>query len=253
MTGSTAGRGSAPPSCGRSSTTRSAPTRCTCTATTSASSASTASRRIRATAAGRTPSPSIRSQTVVDPPELRLLRRPLRLPLPRLRAQRHVDDGHHGGRGVSGALARRRAAGARSAARPPPSAATRPIQAFDQPVGFAPVWTPRDVTAQPGDTIRWQFDQPGNANAAGASHDLHLSRPGARRRETGRRATSTRSSRPPSTTTAPTRFYCSIHPDSMRGADRRRGGRCDAGDRPGPPVGVPRPAGRDRQRSARRC
>ena len=47
------------------------------------------------------------------------------------------------------------------------AATNRSIQAFDQPIGFAPVWTPSDITAQPGDTITWHFDEPGNANAVG--------------------------------------------------------------------------------------
>ena len=84
-------------SCGRASTTPSARTRCTCTATTSAD------RRVD----GQPPHPGDRAwkDTVPvlaepdgrRPAVLRLLRRALRVPLPRRRARRHVDDGPDGG------------------------------------------------------------------------------------------------------------------------------------------------------------
>jgi plastocyanin len=95
-------------------------------------------------------------------------------------------------------------------------AATRPIQAYDQPVGFPPVWTPNALTAQPGDTIRWQFDQPGNPNGAGASHDLYLVRPGLADEKLGVSYLN-----PVVEATVDEAgtysFYCSIHRDSMRG------------------------------------
>ena len=95
-------------------------------------------------------------------------------------------------------------------------AATRPVQAFDQAVGFAPVWTPGQLTAQPGDTIRWQFEQPGNANAAGASHDLYLVRPGLADEKLGVSYLNpvVEATVDEAGTYA---FYCSIHRDSMRG------------------------------------
>jgi plastocyanin len=96
------------------------------------------------------------------------------------------------------------------------AAVTRPVQAFDQPVGFPPVWTPNQLTAQPGDTIRWQFDETGNANAAGASHDIYLVRPGAADEKLGVSYLN-----PVVEATLDTEgtytFYCSIHRDSMRG------------------------------------
>jgi plastocyanin len=95
-------------------------------------------------------------------------------------------------------------------------AAVRPIQAFDQQVGFAPVWTPNQITAQPGDTIQWHFDEPGNANAAGASHDLYLVRPGQADERLG--ASYLGPTIEATLDTAGTySFYCSIHRDSMRG------------------------------------
>jgi plastocyanin len=101
-------------------------------------------------------------------------------------------------------------------ASPAGAAVVRPVQAFDQTIGFPPVWTPRDLTAQPGDTIRWQFDQPGNPNASGASHDLHLIRPGAADEKLGVSYLN-----PVIDVVVDTEgtydFYCSIHPDSMRG------------------------------------
>jgi plastocyanin len=95
-------------------------------------------------------------------------------------------------------------------------AAIRPVQAFDQPVGFAPVWTPSELTAQPGDTIRWQFDEPGNANAKGASHDHDLVRPGLADERLGA------SYAGPAVQAVVNEigtysFYCSIHRDSIRG------------------------------------
>jgi plastocyanin len=95
-------------------------------------------------------------------------------------------------------------------------AAVRPIQAFDQPIGFAPVWTPNTITAQPGDTIQWRFDEPGNPNAAGASHDLYLVRPG---QPDERLSASYLGPTVEATLNDPGTysFYCSIHRDTMRG------------------------------------
>lgn len=96
-------------------------------------------------------------------------------------------------------------------------AATRPIQAFDQAVGFAPVWAPSELAAQPGDIIRWQFDQPGNANATGSSHDLFLTRPGRTEEKLGVSYLNPviEATVDEAGTYA---FRCSIHPDSMRGS-----------------------------------
>jgi plastocyanin len=95
-------------------------------------------------------------------------------------------------------------------------AETRTVQAFDQPVGFAPVWTPSQLSAQPGDTIQWRFDQPGNPNAAGASHDLYLVRPGLADERLGASYAG-----PTVETTVDDpgtySFYCSIHRDTMQG------------------------------------
>lgn len=95
-------------------------------------------------------------------------------------------------------------------------AAVRPVQAFDQPVGFAPVWTPSQLTAQPGDTIRWQFDEPGNPNAVGASHDLYLVRPGQADERLGASYLAPTVEATLTDVGAYT-FYCSIHRDTMRG------------------------------------
>jgi len=95
-------------------------------------------------------------------------------------------------------------------------AATRPVQAFDQAVGFPPVWTPNALTAQPGDTIRWQFEQPGNPNGAGASHDLYLARPGVADEKLGVSYLNPVVEATVDEAGTYT-FYCSIHRDSMRG------------------------------------
>jgi plastocyanin len=92
----------------------------------------------------------------------------------------------------------------------------RNIQAFDQAIGFAPVWTPNAITAQPGDTITWHFDEPGNPNAVGASHDLYLVRPG----QADERLSASYLGPTVEATlndAGTYSFYCSIHRDSMRG------------------------------------
>jgi plastocyanin len=96
------------------------------------------------------------------------------------------------------------------------SAATRPVQAFDQPEGHPPVWTPSQLSAQPGDTVRFQFEQPGNPNAAGASHDVFLVRPGQPESKLGVSYLN------PTVEAALDQegtysFFCSIHRDSMSG------------------------------------
>ena len=137
----------------------------------------TASRRIRATAGWKDtvavlsatrPSSCGRTSTTS--------RGRLRLPLPRRRARRHVDDGPDGGRRMRRAA--HRGAARRWRSRRPGRRRARgghaPVQAFDHADGFTPVWTPNDVPAQVGDTIKWRFTQPGNANAA--VHPRHLAR-----------------------------------------------------------------------------
>ena len=199
-------------------TSPSARTRCTCTATTSAWSASTA----------QPPHPGDRgwkdTVAVYRQPDrrraavLRLLHRRLRLPLPRRRARRHVDDGPDGG----GRMIRRR----RSSARSPPLALCR--RGRRRPPSPAPsrrstrrrsARSGRRSTlpAQVGDTIEWRFTQPGNPNAS--THDIWL--------VAARRAAARSSARPTSAPTAPRtvvnaagtyQFYCSIH----GGLDARR-------------------------------
>lgn len=119
-------------------------------------------------------------------------------------------------------------------------AATRPVQAFDQPVGFAPVWTPSELMAQPGDAIRWQFDQTGNPNAAGASHDLYLVRPGQADERLGASYLT-----PVVETTVEEpgtyAFYCSIHRDSMRGTIAVAAGESTPVIDPGRPWETPAP------------
>jgi plastocyanin len=119
-------------------------------------------------------------------------------------------------------------------------AAVRPVQAFDQPAGFAPVWTPSALSAQPGDTIRWQFEQPGNANANGASHDLHLIRPGGPDEKLGVSYLN-----PVIEATVQDEgtysFYCAIHRDSMVGEIAVKAGEATPVEDPGRPWETPAP------------
>ncbi len=113
-------------------------------------------------------------------------------------------------------------------------AATRPIQAVDDPATFQKYWTPKDLAAQQGDTIQWRLTEPGNASAA--SHDIWLIPPGGTQQDAVQLGT---------TATTPTvtasvdqlgtyQFYCSIHgglaPGGMNGTIA-----VGAAD-PGPPV-----------------
>ena len=176
--GSTAARGWARPSCGRASNNSAA----------HASDAparlplprrqrSTASRRIRATRAGRTPSRSTRNQTVVVRPYFDYFAGRLRVPLPRRRARRHVDDGPDGGRRVirrallaallalallAAAVGERR--GARGRSRPSTRRRSRPS-------GRRRTFPRSPATRSSGTST-----QPGNANAA--THDIWLVAPG---------------------------------------------------------------------------
>jgi plastocyanin len=95
-----------------------------------------------------------------------------------------------------------------------PTGVTRPVQAYDRPIGYAPVWAPGELSAQPGDTIRWQFDEPGNPYAAGATHDLWLAAPGQPAARLGA------SSEQPAFEAVVDQegtyaFYCAIHRDTM--------------------------------------
>jgi plastocyanin len=116
-------------------------------------------------------------------------------------------------------------------------AATRPVQAFDQSVGF-PVWTPNQLSAQPGDTIRWQFEQPGNPNGTGASHDLYLVRPGAPDEKLGVSYLDPVVEATVDETGTYT-FYCSIHRDTMRGTITVAAGEATPVVEPGHPWEIP--------------
>ena len=156
----------------------------------------------------------------------------LRLPLPRRRARRHVDDGPDGG----GRVIRRLLAGAALAVAllgPAASAhaATRPIQAFDTPT-FRTIWWPNTL-AGAGRRHRSSggSTQPGNANAS--THDVWLVGPGRPERAVPRRrATRPRSPAPSSTQAGTYQFYCSIHGGLDARRDERHGRRHR--DRPGP-------------------
>jgi len=123
------------------------------------------------------------------------------------------------------------------------SAATdRNVQAFDQPTGFAPVWTPNNITAQPGDTVTWHFDEPGNPNVpdGGANHDLYLIRPGQADERLGASFLA-----PTVQATLDTEgtytFYCSIHKDTMRGTITVAAGDATPAVDPGRPWDSPAP------------
>jgi plastocyanin len=98
---------------------------------------------------------------------------------------------------------------------PAAHAATRPVQAVD--TASTSLWTPQDLRAQPGDTIEWRLTQPGNP--AALNHDVWLIAPG---------STDTVGDRVGGTADTPVasraldvtgtyQFYCSVHPESMRG------------------------------------
>lgn len=122
-----------------------------------------------------------------------------------------------------------------------PTGVTRPVQAYDRPIGYAPVWAPGELSAQPGDTIRWQFDEPGNPYAAGATHDLWLAAPGQPAVRLGA------SSEQPAFEALLAEegaygFYCSIHRDTMTGTIAVAAGAPTAVVDPGRPWESPAPA-----------
>jgi plastocyanin len=95
------------------------------------------------------------------------------------------------------------------------AAVTRPVQAVD--TESTSLWTPQDLRAQPGDTIEWRLTQPGNP--AALNHDVWLVAPGAAN-SAGDRVGGTADT-PVATRvveqTGTYGFYCSVHPESMRG------------------------------------
>ncbi len=99
------------------------------------------------------------------------------------------------------------------------AAVTRPVQAFDPPT-FKPVWTPKSVPAQVGDTIEWRFLQPGNPNGVGATHDVWLVPPGGAAVQLGA-SYLTPTATAVVSQTGTYDFYCSIHgglaPGGMNG------------------------------------
>jgi plastocyanin len=119
-------------------------------------------------------------------------------------------------------------------------AATRPVQAVDRAGGLPPVWTPSELTAQPGDTIRWQFEQPGNPNAAGSTHDLRLTRPGEPEAQVA--VSYLNPSFEETVSEGTYTFRCAIHPDTMTGTIVVAAGDPTPVIDPGRPWDAPAPA-----------
>ena len=112
------------------------------------------------------------------------------------------------------------------------AATNRSIQAFDQPIGFAPVWTPNEITAQPGDTDPLALRR-ARQRERGRCLPRPVPRPPGRGGRADRaRATSVRRSTRRSTTPGPTR---STAPSTGHHARRRS---------PSRPVTRPRPSTR---------
>jgi plastocyanin len=99
------------------------------------------------------------------------------------------------------------------------AAVTRAVQAFDTP-SFKPVWTPRNVPAQVGDTIEWRFSQPGNPNGENSTHDIWVVAPGGQPQQLGASYIGPKASTVVSQA-GTYQFYCSIHggltPGGMNG------------------------------------
>jgi plastocyanin len=98
---------------------------------------------------------------------------------------------------------------------PAAAASTRPVQAVD--TASTSLWTPQDLRAQPGDTIEWRLTQPGNP--AALNHDVFLIAPGSAD-TVGLRVGGTADTPVASRVVDQTgtyQFYCSVHPESMRG------------------------------------
>jgi hypothetical protein len=96
------------------------------------------------------------------------------------------------------------------------NAAVRPVQAYDRPPGL-PLWMPNQpLTAQPGDTVQFRFDQTGNPPGETATHDVFVARPGQAATQIGATYLA-KVAEQPLDEPGSWSYYCSIHPDSMKG------------------------------------